>query len=45
MVSESINGVYNSTAELYCHFLPSQQAVKESYALAVQLKRLFFYDR
>src|SRR5262249_35638581 len=26
------------------NFLPSRHAVKESYALAIQLKRLFFYD-
>jgi hypothetical protein len=45
MVSEPISGAYNSTAELYRQILPSQQAVKESYALAIQLKRLFYYDR
>jgi hypothetical protein len=45
MVSELINEIYNSTAELYCQRLPSQRAVKESYALAIQLKWLFFYDR
>jgi hypothetical protein len=45
MVSEPINGIYNSTAELYCQFLPSQQAIKESYAVAIQLKLVVFYDR
>jgi len=44
MVSEPINGVYNSTAELYRQFLPLQQELKESYAMAIQLKQLFFYD-
>jgi hypothetical protein len=42
MVSKPINGVYNSTAELYRQVPPSQQAVKESYAMAIQLKQLFF---
>jgi len=44
MVSEPINGVYNSTIELYCQELPPQRAVKDSYALAIQLNRWFFYD-
>jgi len=44
MVSEPINGIYNSTAELYCQSLPSRQAVKDSYAVATHLKRLFSYD-
>jgi hypothetical protein len=42
MVSEPIDGVYNSTAELYRQFLPSQQAIKESNAMANQLKLVVF---
>ena len=34
--------VYNSTTELYCQLMIFQQAVKDSYALAIQLKWLFF---
>jgi hypothetical protein len=45
MVSEPINGIYNSTAELYCQAILSLEVVKDPYALAILLKRAIFYDR